>query len=470
MEVEDDNGDGTMTAGKDDCGEERVKDGDGKVGLMVEGDDGEERRQEGGDDGGGKVVEDMEVEDDDDDGTMTIGEDDCGEERVEDSDGKVGHMEEGDDGGGKRQEGGDDREGKVVEDMERFQTPVTTEATMSVVVGGCPWAMDISSRGATVQANVFPRCRTRSQKAIQFSEPFGPIVAAGPRSCAILQRLRNGLASERTGTFKQSQMVARLGYHGRPCSERESQRSETCVVLGMCQSPLQGVSTPRSGPDSRSRCAWAAYRWSKSSVFGCVGGHGGGEGCRLSSSRFPLSDSEGRGKRRPKSKRKQGAIIPQAKRGDSIDYGDPIIAPVAYFLPFLDGVDYGRYLLREFPFMRKMISPLAPVISVYNSIPFGSFIAFFLLYLAVVQNTRYSRFVRFNTMQAITLDILLILPRLIERLISPSSGFAIRLFAIFYNTVFLFLLASFVFGVASCILGKTVRLPLVGDAADQQIM
>ncbi|GBG62217.1 hypothetical protein CBR_g29825 [Chara braunii] len=341
---------------------------------------------------------------------------------------------------------------------------------MSVVVGGCPRAIDVSSRRAAVQANVLSRCLTLSQKAIQFSEPFVPIVAAGPQLCAIPQRLQNGPASERAGTFKQSQMVARSGYHGRPCSAREAQRNERCVVFGMCRLSLQGVSTPRSGPDSCSRCAWAAYRWSQSSVFGCVGGHGGGEGCKLSSSRFPLSDSEGRGKRRLKSKRKQGAIIPQAKRGDSIDYGDQIIASTAYFLPFLDGVDYGRYLLCEFPLMRKMITPLASVVSVYNSIPFGSFIPFFLLYFVVVKNTRYSCFVRFNTMQAITLDILLILPRLIERLISPSSGFAIRLFVIFYNTVFLFLLASFVFGVASCILEKTVRLPLVGDAADQQIM
>ncbi|GBG72940.1 hypothetical protein CBR_g12662 [Chara braunii] len=58
--VEDDDSDGTMIAGEDDCGEERVEDGDGKVGQMEEGDDREERGQEGGDDGGGKVVEDME--------------------------------------------------------------------------------------------------------------------------------------------------------------------------------------------------------------------------------------------------------------------------------------------------------------------------------------------------------------------------------------------------------------------------
>ncbi|GBG90243.1 hypothetical protein CBR_g50422 [Chara braunii] len=105
-------------AGEDDFGEERVEDGDGKVEQMEESDDGKERRREGGDDGGGEVVEDMEVEDEDDDETMTAREDDCGEERVKDGDGKVGLMVEGDDGEERRREGGDDGGGKVVEDME----------------------------------------------------------------------------------------------------------------------------------------------------------------------------------------------------------------------------------------------------------------------------------------------------------------------------------------------------------------
>jgi hypothetical protein len=40
------------------------------------------------------------------------------------------------------------------------------------------------------------------------------------------------------------------------------------------------------------------------------------------------------------------------------------------------------------------LKPLMPVISGYNSIPFGSLSAFFALYLGMINNNKLSRFVR----------------------------------------------------------------------------
>ena len=159
----------------------------------------------------------------------------------------------------------------------------------------------------------------------------------------------------------------------------------------------------------------------------------------------------------------------QAGRNDGVPAAERIIAALGYFLPFFDGIQYGRYFFMQFPVAERLLTPLFPLLSAYKGFPYSNFIAFFALYLAVVRNPSFSRYVRFNTMQAVVLDVLLIFPTLVERTFTPRGGIGFELLIIFYNTVFLFLVACFLFGVVSCLLGKTPRLPLVAEAADQQV-
>jgi len=49
------------------------------------------------------------------------------------------------------------------------------------------------------------------------------------------------------------------------------------------------------------------------------------------------------------------------------------------------------------------------------------------------------------------------------------SGFGLTLYINAYNAIFWFVLVCFIYGVVSCVLGVTARLPLVSDAAEQQI-
>lgn len=73
--------------------------------------------------------------------------------------------------------------------------------------------------------------------------------------------------------------------------------------------------------------------------------------------------------------------------------------------------------------------------------------------------------------QAILLDILLILPSLIENLFRvPSGGAGLVVYKLLCNTVWLFVAFSFVYAVGACLAGKKVLLPLVGEGADQQVM
>ncbi|GAQ90946.1 hypothetical protein KFL_007060030 [Klebsormidium nitens] len=171
----------------------------------------------------------------------------------------------------------------------------------------------------------------------------------------------------------------------------------------------------------------------------------------------------------PRSGTPSGRQIEARRREEGIEPAQRVVAGLAYLLPLLDGIRYGRFLFQQYPFTEVVLQPILPLVQLYNSVPFSSLVAFFALYLLVVNNPRYSRYVRFNCYQAILLDILLILPGLVERSFSPSGGAGLEALILFYNTVFLFIFSCFAFGSISCLLGKEPRLPVVADAADAQV-
>lgn len=73
-------------------------------------------------------------------------------------------------------------------------------------------------------------------------------------------------------------------------------------------------------------------------------------------------------------------------------------------------------------------------------------------------------------MQAVVLDIVLILPGLLEYVFGrPSGGPMLGPYIIFYNTVFLFILVSCSYGIGSSLTGTWARLPFLADAADNQV-
>ena len=99
-----------------------------------------------------------------------------------------------------------------------------------------------------------------------------------------------------------------------------------------------------------------------------------------------------------------------------------------------------------------------------------SLLCFFGIYLGIVNNGSWRRFVRFNGAQAVLLDILLILPRLLESLVTPpTAGWGLQAYISAQNTVWLFVTACVLYGVGASLLGQTARIPFVADAADQQV-
>jgi hypothetical protein len=91
------------------------------------------------------------------------------------------------------------------------------------------------------------------------------------------------------------------------------------------------------------------------------------------------------------------------------------------------------------------------------------FLLFLTFYFAVAQNQQaFSRFVLFNAMHAITLDVLFIFPDLLAVLRALQCGCVRNLPE--HGDVCL------VNGKDACLLGKTPWLPIVTDAAKRQVM
>ncbi|KAL6545230.1 hypothetical protein OROGR_009104 [Orobanche gracilis] len=149
---------------------------------------------------------------------------------------------------------------------------------------------------------------------------------------------------------------------------------------------------------------------------------------------------------------------------------DRLISAASYFLPLFNGLQYGGFLFTKYPILAAPFEPLLPVLSLYHSVPYASFVIFFGLYLGVVRNPRLSRYARFNALQALVLDVLLGMPVLLQRIIDPGrSGIALKLTGWAYSGLFVFVVACFMYGLVYSVLGKTPYLPLVAEVAGHQL-
>lgn len=156
------------------------------------------------------------------------------------------------------------------------------------------------------------------------------------------------------------------------------------------------------------------------------------------------------------------------------DFAQKSIAALCYMLPLLDSLKYSKFLLIQFPLASLALLPLKPLIELWFALGFLQIAVFFGMYLGIIQNQNMSRFVRFNAQQAILLDILLILPDVLTRLFAgmdgqgPTGGIGLQAEVIMFNSVFLYTYISCLVGSVSATSGKTVKLPLIGDASDSQ--
>lgn len=154
-------------------------------------------------------------------------------------------------------------------------------------------------------------------------------------------------------------------------------------------------------------------------------------------------------------------------RNSSTDWKDRLFASLVYLFPLYSALEFAGFLFRQYPFLQLMAIPLYPLI-LLNKIPFGGFILFIVLFAAVVRNARISHFIRFNTMQAILIDILLILIGLVFNVIFGGLGLSLVTETI-ANAIFLGTLVACGYGIFQSASGKYAEIPTISEAAYSQV-
>ncbi|MDY7024423.1 MAG: Tic20 family protein [Cyanobacteriota bacterium] len=146
-----------------------------------------------------------------------------------------------------------------------------------------------------------------------------------------------------------------------------------------------------------------------------------------------------------------------------------IFAILPYLLPLYYGQQFGVFLYRQFPFLQYIQLPLLPLQIVFSLIPFGlgGLVVFFALFLLVVRNQNIPHFIRFNTMQAILIDIIIVLCSIILGVLGGGmQGFIMETI---YNMLFLGVLASVIYSVVQSLRGCYAEIPTISDAVYMQV-
>jgi hypothetical protein len=144
-------------------------------------------------------------------------------------------------------------------------------------------------------------------------------------------------------------------------------------------------------------------------------------------------------------------------------------AILPYSLVLLAGFPFGLALQSLWPSLGLVLAPLLlPAILVYSIVPFADLIVFFALYFLVVRNERIPHFIRFNTMQALLLDIVLFVFQLTLKIFVVSASLQFIISAI-YTAIFLTVLGVVGYAIVQSLRGRYAEFPAISDAVYMQV-
>ena len=150
-----------------------------------------------------------------------------------------------------------------------------------------------------------------------------------------------------------------------------------------------------------------------------------------------------------------------------------LLALLPYSLTWSDALPFGRDLFSSFPALNALMLPAMPALLVQNlgsmgGMNLGGLLLFVLLFAAVVRNPKVPYTIRFNTLQALMLDILLVVIGLVFQLLQSLLGGGL-LFRTLANTVFLGTLLILLFTIVQVLRGKEADLPTLSEAVRMQL-
>ncbi|WP_413683414.1 Tic20 family protein [Prochlorococcus sp. MIT 1011] len=148
--------------------------------------------------------------------------------------------------------------------------------------------------------------------------------------------------------------------------------------------------------------------------------------------------------------------------------GAKILGVLLYMIPWADCLTFGNHLYVKYPFTQIIQIPAIPIILIERSIPFGNLLLFLAIFIGLVRNTKISYFLRFNGLQALLINIGIIIVNFIfEIIFSPFlNSLIIRTFS---STLLFSLFAVILYCVWSCTQGNEPDLPIISEATKMQL-
>ena len=148
---------------------------------------------------------------------------------------------------------------------------------------------------------------------------------------------------------------------------------------------------------------------------------------------------------------------------------DRIFSSLPYLLPLTSSIGFSSAVLQEVPTLGTLLAPLLlPVLWIYQTLPFASLIIFFGLFLLVVRNEKVPHMIRFNTMQALLVDILMVVVGLVLPILGRVDSSNLVVIAL-SSTVFIGVLAIVIFSVVQSLRGLYAEIPTLSEAAYMQV-
>lgn len=176
-------------------------------------------------------------------------------------------------------------------------------------------------------------------------------------------------------------------------------------------------------------------------------------------------------------RRRRAAVVPQAAAGSSAPSepkkGPPAIlwrvaAAMTYVIPWIDSLALGREIYHSFPISLALYFIPGPMVDVYYCSQFAPLIIFFLLFLAVVKNTKVPHFVRFNCMQSIMIDIVAMLFTIL-RSYFPAELRWTSVLSVFDNFSWHFVMFPVLYCILFSLKGMYAEIPFVSESVYMQV-
>ena len=143
-----------------------------------------------------------------------------------------------------------------------------------------------------------------------------------------------------------------------------------------------------------------------------------------------------------------------------------LLSALAYMLPWASALPFGQSLFSLFPILNWAVLPALPVVLIEKAVPFGGFLLFLVLFLAVARNPRVPYLIRFHVLQAILIDIVLMLVGFAFQIVNLGGGFVGRTLG---NTILLGTLVLVLTGLIMSLRGEETDIPTVSEAVRMQL-